>query len=151
MVAGKLYSPSYHSAYTLLPHLSPIESRPPRFLMPPGLCDKVPPMDFLTFLSIVLPALFNPWSLVVLYGLVRYRKSIEKLADRVTSATFKGFSLVFWRQDLPQPPPLRELTVTDTIPLSGTCRTSPRLLGATLTLHMGGHATGSAGSSATLS
>jgi hypothetical protein len=91
-------------------------------------------MDFLTFLSIVLPALFNSWPLVVLYGLVRYRKSIEKLADRIASATWKDFSLVFWKQDLPQPPPLRELTVTDTVPLSGTCRTSPRLLGATLSI-----------------
>ena len=91
-------------------------------------------MDFLTFLSIVLPALLNSWPLVVLYALVRYRKSIEKLADRIASATWKDFSIVFWKQDLPQLSPRRELSVSDTIPLGGTCRTSARLLGAALSV-----------------
>jgi hypothetical protein len=89
-------------------------------------------MDFLTFLSIVLPAVLNSWPLVVLFVLVRYRNSIEKLTDRITSATWKDLSIVFWKQDLPQLPPLRELNVIDTVSLGGTCRTSARLLGATL-------------------
>jgi hypothetical protein len=89
-------------------------------------------MDFLTFLSIVLPAVLNSWPLVVLYFLVRHRNSIDQLVGRIASARWKDLSIVFWKQDLPQLPPLRELTVTDTIPLSGTCRTSPLLLGATL-------------------
>jgi len=89
-------------------------------------------MDFLTFLSIVLPAVLQSWPLVVLYVLVRYRTSIEKLASRIERATWKELSIVFWKQDLPQLPPLRKLNVRDTIPLGGTCRTSARLLGATL-------------------
>jgi len=107
-------------------------------------------MDFLTFLSIVLPAVLNSWPLVVLILLFRFGNTVQEKIRRIEHVTWKHLSIVFWNQDLPQLPPLRELSVIDTVALGGTCRTSARLLGATLSLQMGGHATGSAGCSATL-
>jgi hypothetical protein len=94
----------------------PIPS-PLLFLSHPAFCDIVPPMDFLTFLSIALPAVLQSWPLVVIYFLVRHRNSIDQLAGRIVSATWKGFSIVLWKQEIPQLPLLRELNVRETISL----------------------------------
>jgi hypothetical protein len=57
-------------------------------------------MDFLTFLSIIVPAAFHAWPLVVLVVIVIFRKSFVNLASRIRTVKWKDGEIRFDKQGL---------------------------------------------------